>query len=105
MGTLSSFCDEMLKIAVSREAARHTKGRQGRRSIRVHNLLKSAGWFGRPPVPPPSTMQKITKVLGGATVPLLGGVAGGAYLAHKGKQVVDKYRVGDKYMQQTGQVG
>ena len=102
---LSSFCDEMLKIAVSREAANHTKGRQGRRPIRVHTLLKNAGWFSAaPPPPPPGMLARAGKFLGGRAPWLVGGTAIGAYGLHKGKGALDKYRVGDRYMQQTGQV-
>lgn len=101
---LSSFCDEMLKIAVSREAAGHTKGRQGRRPIRVHNLMKKAGWFSRPPPPPPpGVLKRFAAFLGGRAPWLVGGTALGAYGLHKGKQELDALRVGHRYMEQTGQ--
>ena len=39
---MEGFYDELEKIAASSCKARHPKTRQGRRSIRAHNLLKNA---------------------------------------------------------------
>ena len=97
---LSGFCDEMLKIAVSREAATHSKTRVGRRSIRVHNLLKHAWPFAAKP--PPTLMHQI---VGPATQKALGvggTMAGGALLYHMGKKKLDEMRIGHQYLKAQG---
>ena len=96
MRDMSSFCDEFLKIAVSREAAQHQKGRTGKRPIRVHNLVKQS-----------APIEPLTSAVGNVLkhpsflkpVALVGGSGLGAmYLKRK----LDEMRVGHEMLKQQG---
>ena len=97
---LSGFCDEMLKIAVSREAATHSKARTGRRSIRVHNLLKHAWPFM--PKPPAPLVNQIVGPVAQKALGVGGTMAGGALLYHLGKKKLDEMRIGHQYLKAQG---
>ena len=93
---LSGFCDEMLKIAVSREAATHSKARTGRRSIRVHNLLKKQG---QAPVP---LANQLLGPVAKKAIGVGGTMAGGALIYHLGKKKLDAMRIGQRYLEAQG---
>ncbi len=86
---MSSFTDEFLKIAVSRESSKHTKARSGRRPIRAHNLVKKAQLGAMP-----GSKSLLDKLLKWKVMKYPAAAGAGAYGYQQSKDALEALRIG-----------